>query len=179
MQRDSKQRSNKTASTRMAETVSATPSIGTETKPESRKRRRSSIELKGAPAAVEVPNGKPATAAKPAAKPHAATTRPRVSALDAAAQVLGGISSAEAKLGITAQDLIEQMAKQKLWTSPGGKTPQATLYAAMVREITAKGPSARFRKVSRGHFAAAASGTSAPKSSARQAAPGARKRAQP
>jgi len=36
-----------------------------------------------------------------------------------------------------------------------GKTPAATIYAAMIREITAKGPSSRFQKVSRGRFAAA------------------------
>jgi hypothetical protein len=32
--------------------------------------------------------------------------------------------------------LIETMAAKKLWTSPGGKTPAATLYSAIIREIT-------------------------------------------
>ena len=47
----------------------------------------------------------------------------------------------------------EALAAQGLWTSPGGKTPHATLYAAMLREITAKGSQARFKKVERGQFA--------------------------
>ena len=44
------------------------------------------------------------------------------------------------------------MAEQGLWSSPAGKTPHATLYAAMLREITAKGKEARFTKVDRGLF---------------------------
>ena len=38
--------------------------------------------------------------------------------------------------------------------SPGGKTPHATIYAAMVREIKQKGREARFVKKDRGLFAA-------------------------
>jgi hypothetical protein len=44
------------------------------------------------------------------------------------------------------------MATQGLWTSPGGKTPAATLYSAIIREIKLKGGEARFRKVERGKF---------------------------
>ncbi len=72
----------------------------------------------------------------------------RVSALDAAAQVL-----AKADRPMRAQELIAAMAEQGLWSSPAGKTPHATLYAAMLREISAKGAAARFRKVDRGLFA--------------------------
>jgi hypothetical protein len=54
---------------------------------------------------------------------------------------------------MNARDLITAMADQGLWTSPGGTTPHATLYAAMLREIAAKGSDARFRKVDRGQFA--------------------------
>lgn len=71
----------------------------------------------------------------------------RVSALDAAAQVL-----AKADKPMHAQELIATMAEQGLWKSPGGKTPHATLYAAMLREINAKGKAARFTKVDRGQF---------------------------
>ena len=39
----------------------------------------------------------------------------------------------------------------RLW-STGGKTPHATLYAAIIREIAKKGKDARFRKVDRGRF---------------------------
>lgn len=73
----------------------------------------------------------------------------KVSALDAAAQVL-----ATAKAPMHAKELIDAMASKGLWTSPGGKTPHATLYAAMVREIIAKGGEARFRKTDRGLFEA-------------------------
>ena len=41
-----------------------------------------------------------------------------------------------------------------LWTSPGGQTPHATLYSALLREINTKGDNARFVKVDRGRFAA-------------------------
>ena len=36
------------------------------------------------------------------------------------------------------------------WTSPGGKTPDATLYSAILREIDTKGAEARFVKTERG-----------------------------
>lgn len=35
---------------------------------------------------------------------------------------------------------------------PGGKTPHATLYSAILREIATKGNEARFKKTERGHF---------------------------
>ena len=49
--------------------------------------------------------------------------------------------------------MIDAMASKGYWTSPGGKTPQATLYAAILREIQTKGADARFQKTERGHFA--------------------------
>ncbi len=71
----------------------------------------------------------------------------RVSALDAAAQVL-----AKSEKPMRAQELIAAMAEQGLWKSPVGKTPHATLYAAMLREVAAKGSASRFSKVDRGLF---------------------------
>ena len=50
-------------------------------------------------------------------------------------------------------ELIETMAAKGYWISPGGKTPQATLYYAIAREITAKGAHSRFVKAERGKFA--------------------------
>jgi hypothetical protein len=72
----------------------------------------------------------------------------RVSALDAAAQVL-----AKAGKPMRAQELIAAMADAGLWKSPAGKTPHATLYAAMMREARDKGRDSRFKKVDRGMFA--------------------------
>ena len=68
----------------------------------------------------------------------------------AAAQVL----AASAK-PMSATEMVEQMAVQGLWESPGGKTPSATLYAAIIREISAKASEARFKKVDRGMFESA------------------------
>ena len=90
-----------------------------------------------------------ATAPRASKKPSAEKKPKRVSALDAAAQVL-----AKADKPMRAQELIAAMAEQGLWASPGGKTPHATLYAAMHREITVKGKDARFKKTDRGKFAA-------------------------
>jgi hypothetical protein len=73
----------------------------------------------------------------------------RVSALDAAAQVL-----AASEVPMRAKEMIAAMEAKGLWTSPGGKTPEATLYAAIIREIAAKGTAARFKKHERGVFVA-------------------------
>ena len=53
---------------------------------------------------------------------------------------------------MTCRELIEAMAAKGYWTSPAGKTPQATLYAALTREIQTKKDQARFRKSARGKF---------------------------
>jgi len=70
----------------------------------------------------------------------------KLSGLDAAAQILG-----KAKEPMGCRDMVEQAITQGLW-SPGGKTPHATLYAAIIREISKKGKEARFEKVDRGRF---------------------------
>jgi hypothetical protein len=90
--------------------------------------------------------GKKSKAAKPA-------KAKRMSGLDAAAKVL-----AESKEPLGAQDIVKAMETKGYWKSPGGKTPHATIYAAMVREINEKGKAARFKKVDRGMFASNAGG---------------------
>jgi len=90
---------------------------------------------------------KAASAKKAKAKP--ATNGKKLSALDAAAQVL-----AASKEPMNAKQMIEAMATKGLWTSPGGKTPWATLYSAIAREVATKGKDARFKKADRGNFAA-------------------------
>ncbi len=91
--------------------------------------------------------------AKAVAKKEKAVKPKRVSALDAAATILA--SSAQP---MNCQSMIDAMAAKKLWSSPNGKTPASTLYAAILREIKQKGKEARFRKTERGHFAAAQAG---------------------
>ena len=90
---------------------------------------------------------KAAAGGKADAKPEPSAPK-RLSALDAAAQVL-----AEAGTEMSAREMIKAMADQGLWTSPGGKTPDATLYSAIGREISAKGADSRFTKTGRGRFA--------------------------
>jgi outer membrane biosynthesis protein TonB len=74
----------------------------------------------------------------------------KVSALDAAARVLG-----ETGQPMNCQEMITAMAAKGYWNSPGGKTPHATLYSAIAREITTKGTQSRFVKADRGTFALA------------------------
>ena len=71
----------------------------------------------------------------------------RVSGLDAAARVL-----AESGQPMTAKEMVEEAESKGYWKSPGGKTPHATVYSAIIREITKKGDDARFRKTERGRF---------------------------
>ena len=95
---------------------------------------------------------KKAEATKPAKKVKAASgeaKEKKMSAIDAAAKLLA--ASAEP---MNCKELIEAMAKKGLWTSPGGKTPHATLYSALTREIATKGKDVRFTKTERGKFAA-------------------------
>ena len=86
--------------------------------------------------------------AKKAKAPKEAVEK-KLSAIDAAAQVL-----AASKEPMNAKEMIEAMAAKGLWTSPGGKTPHATLYSAIIREISTKGKESRFVKKDRGQFAA-------------------------
>ena len=73
----------------------------------------------------------------------------KLSGLDAAAQVL-----AEAGEPLDAKTMVERMLEKGLWAT-GGKTPAATIYAAIIREIAKKGDASRFRKVERGQFTVA------------------------
>jgi hypothetical protein len=96
------------------------------------------------PATLEAPPAKPK---KP--KPAKAEMAKKMSALDAAAKVL-----ADSGEPMNTKAMIEAMAAKKLWSSPGGKTPAATLYSAILREIGVKGKESRFRKTDKGLFAA-------------------------
>jgi hypothetical protein len=102
---------------------------------------------KGDPA-KKVDPAKGTTAKKAdAKKTPAKATEKKLSAIDAAAQVLG-----ESKEPLNTKEMVEAMSAKKYWTSPGGKTPHATLYSAILREIQKKGDDARFQKVERGRF---------------------------
>ena len=69
-------------------------------------------------------------------------------ALDAAVKILE-----ETGKPMSTREMVEEMAAKGYWKSPAGKTPSATLYSAILRELKTKGSEARFKKVDRGRFA--------------------------
>ena len=91
--------------------------------------------------AVVVP-GKPEKAAKPKRQREDG----KMGGLDAAAKVL-----AEAGEPLDTKTMVERMIAQGLWETKG-KTPAATIYAAIIREIAKRGDASRFRKTDRGKF---------------------------
>jgi outer membrane biosynthesis protein TonB len=91
-----------------------------------------------APAKVAAPTQTP----KPAKAPKADG---KLSQLDAAVKVL-----TESGTPMTTKAMIEAMATKNYWTSPGGATPHATLYSALIREIGQKGDASRFLKADKG-----------------------------
>ena len=107
--------------------------------------------------------GKKAGASKDAkaakAPPQAQTSQPqkakaekkpkRTSGLDAAAKVLE-----ESGQPMTCKEVVEAAEQKGYWKSPGGATPWATVYSAIIREIAKKGSDSRFRKAEPGKFAA-------------------------
>jgi len=89
---------------------------------------------------------KPAAEKNLKAKKEPKSKKP--SALDAAAKVLS-----EAGAPMNCQEMVKAMVDKGYWSSPEGKTPHATLYSAILREINVKGKEARFVKTERGNFA--------------------------
>ena len=93
---------------------------------------------------------KPKAAKQTATKaktPKAPRKKGRMSGLDAAAKVIK-----EAKQPLHCREVVDRMIAKGLWTT-SGKTPAATIYAAMLREIQRKGDASRFVRTERGVFA--------------------------
>jgi hypothetical protein len=88
-------------------------------------------------------------AKNPRAKKAKADKPKRTSGLDAAAKVLE-----ESGQPMTPKEMVEVAEAKGYWKSPGGKTPHATVYSAIIREIAKKGNESRFVKTERGKFAA-------------------------
>jgi len=108
------------------------------------------------PASTETTNEpavEPTTDPEPAPKKNKklmvkADLKPKkLSMINAALQVLQ-----QRKIPMTCPELIDVLATEDLWTSPGGKTPAATLYAAIGRSIKDLGKASPFRKTERGKF---------------------------
>jgi hypothetical protein len=70
----------------------------------------------------------------------------KMSQMDAAVQVLR-----RARKPMSCREMVEAMTKRGLWKSPGGKTPEATLYASILRDLR-KGKDSRFKKAAPGRF---------------------------
>lgn len=85
---------------------------------------------------------------KPETVSGGAKTSKPMSGLDAAAKVL-----AEAKTPLNCREIAERVLSRGLWTT-NGKTPAATLSAAIIREIADKAGAARFRKAGPGKYEA-------------------------
>jgi len=109
-----------------------------------------------APTAAPAAKGKKTQATKPRAAKNAtkantgrtgAKTSKRRSGLDAAAEVLKAFGEP-----MNCKDIAER-AIEAGWKT-NGKTPAATMHAAISREIAQKGRQARFKKAGRGLFAA-------------------------
>ena len=136
--------------------ASPTAAVSPTSGPSAKKTGSGATKATKRPLANDAPHEPPAVASPVPAQKRApvplAKSNPRnhpkhLSAIDAAAQVL-----AEAKAPMTTKQLVETMAQRGLWKSATGKTPEATLYAAIHREISKKKAEARFRKTGRGLF---------------------------
>ena len=113
-----------------------------------------------------------AAAPKPAAQDAPGDARPTEASKDAGATTgratgdpgakgAKAMSLVDAAVSILSQgsgdpmgckDLVAEAVNRGLWTPRTGKTPASTLYAAILREIAAKGDKSRFVKTERGRF---------------------------
>jgi hypothetical protein len=110
--------------------------------------RKTSSKGKGGKNKAAKPEGAKKTKKEPKApKAPKPPKEKKPSALDGAAKVLG-----EKGEPMNCQEMIKEMAEKGYWKSPGGLTPHATLYSAILREIKGKGKEARFKKAERGKF---------------------------
>ena len=73
----------------------------------------------------------------------------RLGLVDAAIQVMKAAGKP-----MNCKDIVKVILEKKLWETTG-KTPDATLYSSILRDIQKKGAEARFKKVDRGQFALA------------------------
>jgi hypothetical protein len=119
--------------------------------------RKAKAPVEAQPAQTSAPTGEETATAQPAAPGKAGKAKrarakkepkeKRMSGLDTAAKVLQ-----ESGQPMTAKEMVAAAEAKGYWKSPGGKTPHATVYSAITREIKAKGKESRFSKADRGKF---------------------------
>jgi HB1, ASXL, restriction endonuclease HTH domain len=125
-----------------AEPAVAEPSMATPTEP-------TAVESSAESSASASPTpAEETTVATMDRSPEPAAPAGKLSALDAAAKLLGETGQA-----MSCPELITAMAAKGYWSSPKGRTPASTLYSALLRELQSKGEQARFVKAGRGKFA--------------------------
>ncbi|MHB1158320.1 MAG: winged helix-turn-helix domain-containing protein [Phycisphaerales bacterium] len=88
----------------------------------------------------------PLTQLDKAKKTAKASAGKKSSGLDAAAQVLKDKGEP-----MRCKDIVQAMLDKGMWQT-GGRTPSATIYSAILREINTKGNESRFKKTDRGLF---------------------------
>jgi hypothetical protein len=120
---------------------------------QAQQRTRAVAEAQAADAAANA-HAVPADTTAPAKarknKKNAGEAKPKkVSGLDAAYEVLKAKGEP-----MSAGAIVEEMLAKGLWKTDG-KTPAATIYSAMIREIDTKPGESRFAKTGRGLFKAA------------------------
>ena len=92
----------------------------------------------------------------PAPAPAATTEKRKAAAKEKKERKPGGLDAAvrvlrEAGTPLNCGDMVKTALEKGYWQT-GGKTPAATIYAAIITEISKKGGQSRFRKVDRGMF---------------------------
>jgi len=111
---------------------------------------RKAVQKHGLPTGHTLPKACEDAAA--AAVPEAKARKPRarkdgkLSQMDAAVQVLTDAGEA-----LTCKEIVRRMLEKQLWETEG-RTPGATLSAALQRDIAKRGEGSRFKKAARGLF---------------------------
>jgi hypothetical protein len=113
-----------------------------------REEREASTEGMTASEAAMAKSGKPKRAKKPKDAP---AKDKKLSLIDAAIEVLR-----KAKQPMNCKEMVQAVFDAKLWSPGTGKTPSATLYSAILRDLKSDTP--RFEKVDRGQFQLAKGG---------------------
>ena len=106
------------------------------------------LEMNAAKTISEAPAKAPEKA-KTSGKATRQRTDGKMSGLDAAAQVL-----AEAGEPLSCQEIVKRMLEKGLWETQG-RTPHATIYSGLLRDLQKNGEASRFRKVGKGRFTVA------------------------
>ncbi|MBB3205430.1 hypothetical protein FHS27_001230 [Rhodopirellula rubra] len=110
-------------------------------------RIKTAARLQGPARVATQATGEPKRVLKKKAKTEtAAGGQKKLSCVKAALQVLETAGEP-----MNSQEMITAMVEQNLWESPGGKTPHATLYSAILRDLK-RGDESRFVKTERGRF---------------------------